>query len=162
MPAARNASTQTTSAASAITPISRLRIASTIACCSASRQRRDLLRIVEIARREHLIGRDQAQLLGHEADRDRQQRVEVVDALRRALVIENEDSGEPGVGQGQRLPGADAEPELAAGRRPIPAQRSEEADDAVERGERERSPHGELARAHRGVARRDIERFATK
>ena len=119
-------------------------------------------RIVELAPREHLVGGDEPQLLGDEADRDRQQRVEVVEAARRVLVPQQLDGDEHGVGEREALPGAHSEPELAARRKPVPARRSKEPDEAVRGGHGQRSPDRNIACAHRPPAGLDIERFATK
>ena len=105
-----------------------------------------------------MVGGDDPQLLGDEADRDRQQRVEVEEAARGPVVGEVEDAGEQRVGEREHLARAQGEPELPAGRDAPPALGAEESDQAAHHRERERAVDGYVVGAHP----RDIERFATK
>ena len=151
--AARSARKQTTSAASAITPSSRRR---SRARSPAARPRAGCAtvpRVLEVAGREHVVGGDDAQLLGDEADRDRQQRVELVEAARGPSSAEEDDAGERRVGERERLRDAQRRTRTPGSARTVPARRApKSADSPLTAAARARPDTASVAPAH--VARR--------
>ena len=90
VPAARSARNTTTSADSAITPTSRRTISRTTRALLVLGQRADRLGVGELALVEDRLRRGDAQLLGDEADRERQQRVQVEELIGRVVTRRRE------------------------------------------------------------------------
>ena len=125
------------------------------------------LGVLEVARVEHGLGGRDAQLLGDERHRQRQQRVDPVEAVVRFLTGEEPHAGDGQVGQVQRLRAAQQAPEdpARAARPPQPpAQRGDDreggrdddAEDGVEAGQ-SRGLCDQVATPHKPVIEPHVE-----
>src|SRR4051795_8282085 len=98
----------------------------------------DRARVLQAARVEDGLRRRGAELLGDEAHRDRQERVEPEEPGGRAETRRGRDAGRGGERDGGRLAGAREHPERARRRHGPPPPRAEQADDHVDGGGHER------------------------
>ena len=134
-------------------PISRARIAATTACCSDSGSETDGLGVGEVALVEDRLRGGDPQLLGDEGDGEREQGVEVEEAIGRVMAGDGERAGEDRQHERRALADAQEHPEGAAGLAAVPAPGAEQGGERVEEGDGEGAGDDGLghARVTRGL-----------
>ncbi len=143
----------TTSAEVAITPSSRRMISATIVRCSSSGKLAHGLGTREIALIEDRLRGGDAQLLGHERDREREQRVEVEEVVGGVVAGGRQRAREDRQHQRRALADTQQDPEPSTRLAAIPAPSPQQGRERIEESDRYGASHHCL--------RHDIEPIAT-